>query len=275
MRETQATKSYDIGPKQLLTYNDYRLIVLAFRDRIVEPERAIGQNAFCILRHDVEFSLARALTMAKIDAALGVKSTFYIQTRSNAYNAVSSANAAIIRKIKDLGIDIGLHLYTSHLADHDWAALGRELAFQSSILAHVLGEKITRFSTHRPSPWFLQARHDEISGMLNAYGPSFFEYTTDMHSRSVSFLTDSRRRWDYGHPLDHIKDNRVQLALHPDEWSVTGADTRSNFDALIIEQEESFLQTLRAECTHYSRSLSLANLKDRKASSKSIGTSIV
>jgi len=65
---------------------------------------------FCVVRHDIEFSIDRALIMAKIEAnELGISSTYTIQLRNNTYNAISEKNIKLVREIKELGHKIGLH----------------------------------------------------------------------------------------------------------------------------------------------------------------------
>ena len=53
---------------------------------------------FCVLRHDIEFSIDRALKMARIETdELDVKSTYTVQLRNNTYNALSEKNINLIR----------------------------------------------------------------------------------------------------------------------------------------------------------------------------------
>ena len=50
-------------------------------------------DSFCVLRHDIEFSIDRALEMARIEHDdLGVYSTYTVQLRNNTYNALSQKN---------------------------------------------------------------------------------------------------------------------------------------------------------------------------------------
>ena len=64
---------------------------------------------FCVIRHDIEFSIDRALELALIESELGISTTYTVQLRNNTYNALSEKNIALIHKIKDLGHNIGLH----------------------------------------------------------------------------------------------------------------------------------------------------------------------
>ena len=66
-------------------------------------------DKFCVLRHDIEFSVDRALQLAYIESSLGVESTFTVQLRNNTYNALSEKNIEAVSQIRDLGHHIGLH----------------------------------------------------------------------------------------------------------------------------------------------------------------------
>ena len=63
---------------------------------------------FILLRHDVEFDISRALELAKIESKHNVKSTFFFQVYSSAYNSLSPINKNMIKQIKDLGHNIGI-----------------------------------------------------------------------------------------------------------------------------------------------------------------------
>ena len=44
---------------------------------------------YCVIRHDVEFSIERALELAKVEHTLGVSSTYVFQICNNNYNPFS------------------------------------------------------------------------------------------------------------------------------------------------------------------------------------------
>lgn len=59
-----------------------------------------------ILRHDVEFSSQRALAIAKIEKAHGVRSTFYFRYDTNAFDL------SIMKYLQDEGFEVGYHFNT-------------------------------------------------------------------------------------------------------------------------------------------------------------------
>jgi len=62
-----------------------------------------------LLRHDVDLSLAAALDLAALEHELGAASTYFLMTRSVFYNLASSDGERTIRRLRELGHQIGLH----------------------------------------------------------------------------------------------------------------------------------------------------------------------
>ena len=108
------------------SYENYRKILLKFKECFYDFSDVSDKNSFVLLRHDVEFSTQRALQIAKIEYLEGVKSSFLFQVRSNAYNVLSIFNREIIKQILELGHKVGLHLYVSHIKKNDWNKLELE-----------------------------------------------------------------------------------------------------------------------------------------------------
>jgi len=203
------------------------------------------QSEFAIMRHDVEFSVKRAFDLALIENKFGMKSTYNFQVRCNAYNVYSPPNITKILKIKELGHEIGLHLYISNTAQHDWETVCQELNLQIDLLSKILDFEITRFSFHRPKAWMLENRDDTIQGYLNQYGKSFFEYSPA--PSEIKYLADSRHEWGYGKPSDHVSKKKIQILIHPDEWTADGLDEENNFKALKAELCQDILDTFMSE----------------------------
>ena len=52
-------------------------------------------DKFCIVRHDIEFSVDRALELANVESMFGINSTYTVQLRNNTYNALSEKNIKV------------------------------------------------------------------------------------------------------------------------------------------------------------------------------------
>lgn len=209
-------------------------------------------EAFCVIRHDVEFSVSRALMLAEIDHQEGVASSFFIQVSNNAYNPLSTTNHAMIQRMAQLGHHIGLHFYVSHLAEQTPAALKEELARQIQILEFATQVPVDRFSYHRPPRWVLELPRFHDEHIINAYDPMYFELTENgAPAQHIKYMADSQHKWHYGHPLDQHAHQKFQLLLHPDEWTPSGLDVRENFEDLIATDTAEFIECIRNECKHY------------------------
>ena len=235
------------------SYENYRKILLKYKERFCDFSDVSDKNSFVLLRHDVEFSTQRALQIAQIEYSECVKSSFLFQVRSNAYNVLSIFNRDIIEQISGLGHKVGLHFYVSHIKKNDWNKLELELEKQKEILEFALDSKIDRFSFHRPPEWVLKRRDDLICDMINMYGESFFEFSPK--PKSIKYIADSKHQFKYGDPQVNTKFTKIQLLLHPDEWSNAGLDAFENFRTLEDEHLHEFFKTINNETKIYKKNL--------------------
>lgn len=176
---------------------------------------------------------------------------FFFQTRSAVYNILSAENAELIARIRDLGHIVGLHAYVAQDFDQTVGDLSAELATQRLVLESILESPVTVFSFHRPPARVLEFRQDRVAGMINAYGPSFFEYSRT--PASIHYYADSRHSFDYGHPLDEPLRDKLQLLLHPDEWTEEGLGLIANFESLRREHLLELNASFSREADHYDR----------------------
>ena len=230
----------------MFSYEAYLSYILPFKDLLVGYRKALNSKKFAILRHDVEFDTYRALELAKIEHEAGIKSTYFFQVRSDAYNLASVSNKEILFKIMDMGHEVGLHLYISHFEEYESCTFERELDLQRIILGELIQRPVNAFSVHRPKHWFLEIREDFICSMINAYGPSFFEYAD--HPKNIKYFADSTHRWNYGEP--HLMNgfDKYQILTHPDEWY--------EFSNKV---EKNYYLTYRAHCDRFNKTLMLEN----------------
>lgn len=236
---------------ELFSYKNYKKIIEKYKCSNRDYLDCIKETEFSLLRHDVEFSMSRALLMAEIDHAFGVESTFLLQVKSDAYNLCSIENKKIVDAFYNLGRKVGLHLYVSHLKENDWKSLEYELKSQSDIFEAATGWPVERFSFHRPPKWVLQNRDDWMYGYLNLYGESFFELSE--RPTNIKYMADSRHDFSYGNPLDDHDFCKFQILLHPDEWSEKGYAEDENFETLEIEHDAFFKSTLNKETKNYGK----------------------
>ena len=96
---------------QDFTVEAYRqLISLALTSYQLADYRSIpwGER-FVLWRHDCDYSLNRSLALAKIEAEVGLWSTFFVNPHCEFYNLLESGQLALVKEMVQLGHDIGLH----------------------------------------------------------------------------------------------------------------------------------------------------------------------
>ena len=91
----------------MFNYAEYRNIITLVKQNlpIMDFSEVNDEvNAFCVLRHDIEFSIDRALQMARIEHEdLNVHYTYTVQVRNKTYNALFQKNIDDIQEIKTMG----------------------------------------------------------------------------------------------------------------------------------------------------------------------------
>ncbi len=231
--------------KGTFSYDEYKLILEALKRKKTTFDDAL-KGEFIILRHDVEFNIDRAQKMGAIDKEYGIKSTFFFQVISSAYNPFSVKNKAKILSLIEMGHSVGLHFYISHVPTNNFEKLEYEFTQQKKMFESGLELPCKIFSFHRPPPWVLEIRKDYLFGALNAYGPSFFEYTPT--PKTIKYISDSNHKWRYGHPLDNLEFSKMQILAHPDEWSKEKNLTELEFlKSLVDESRRDYISTVDEE----------------------------
>ena len=241
----------------MFSYNEYvniiklvnsHLPIIDFSDIDEQTEK------FCVLRHDIEFSIDRAYELAKVEKELGVTSTYTVQVRNNTYNALSEKNIDLIKRIKDLGHHIGLH-QNPPLMDLD--KLKTYVSVDIQMLEYYYGFYVDRFAFHRPKKEYLK-EYFKLDGKINCYDEKFFHYFDEKPNKiNVLYLADSNHEWKYGYPLDYdfSKIDKLQLLTHPYSWTETGGDNYSNFLSLIRERNKELVYSMDTETNTFPKEL--------------------
>lgn len=190
------------------TYSSYEGLVKTLQDAnytFVDYHHFDAYPRCVILRHDIDNSVDKAVELAEIEAKLGVKSTYFVLSTSDFYNPASKGNLEGLRKIQELGHEIGLHF--DEMAYDNLKDVVCAIQKEANLLSEILDTPITTVSMHRPSQKTLDANY-EIPGMINSYGKTFFN--------EFKYLSDSRRHWREP-VLDIIKSgkyDRLHILTH-------------------------------------------------------------
>lgn len=242
------------------SYDEYKFIIQSLKDYIPLLDYSeVNENTqrFCIIRHDVEFSVDRAYNLAKLEhEEFKIKTNYFFQLRNNSYNLISEKNIKLVTKIFDMGHNIGLHVHLGALDNPNLEnKIKKYILDDIETISKYLKIKVNRFSYHRP-PNYLLAMTLKIDGMINAYNPLFFQYYKEKRPEKldVYYISDSQHKWNYGSPIDLIKKNvdKMQILMHPYSWSEKGYSSQENFSNLIDEKNHELKDTIKNECKHFS-----------------------
>jgi len=168
------------------------------------------------LRHDIDLSLDAALTMAGLEAELGVRTTYLLMTESVFYNLASAEGVAAIERLRELGHRIGLHAVHPHVELDD--------RFEPVI------------SWHNPGPEYMS---EEIPGAINVYGERYFSPQT--------YRSDSNQRWRSGCPHEELRVGSfpwLQILIHPEIWVYPGATMGQTMRAMVEAEKARRLEHL-------------------------------
>ncbi len=166
------------------------------------------------LRHDIDLSPATALEMARIEARLGIESTYCVLLTTPIYNLLAVAQNKALREINALGHDVALHFNTHHYWDERPAEgeLERRVRAEREVLDRLVEESGV-VSFHRPPEWVLG---EAFEGFNNAYGPRYFT--------EVGYCSDSSQKWRREPPFPDGRPDRFQLLVHPGLWGAAGRE---------------------------------------------------
>jgi hypothetical protein len=172
-----------------------------------------------LLRHDVDLSLGAAVALAEVEAEAGAEATYFLMTESVFYNLASSAGAAALERLRELGHRVGLH------AVYPRADLDQRF------------EPVVAW--HNPDPEYMS---EPIDGAQNVMAPPFFD--------PERYRSDSNQHWRHGCPHDELERGAfdwLQLLTHPEIWAFPGATMRETMEAMLDAEREVWLRHLAAD----------------------------
>lgn len=177
---------------------------------------------FILWRHDVDFSMHRALKLAYLENEKDVKSTFFIMLTSNFYNIFEKDVKNKIIKIITLGHDIALHFDPLPYKINNELELTRWLEYEKYTIEKLLNIKIKVFSFHNPTVGSIATNDSfEYASMINTYSKYFFD--------TIKYCSDSNGYWRHERLEDLIMQNqyeKLQILTHPVWWVKTSCKAR-------------------------------------------------
>ena len=223
-----------------------------------EVDPGAPPSALCLLRHDVDASTGLALRLAELEAERGVRSTYFVMIRSTLYNAFSRQAFEDVRRMVQLGHEVGLHIDASHPEARAAASAEAQIAQEMTWLESVTGRRVTSFSFHQPTSDLL-ARQIAVPGAVNAYGIG----------DRFHYVSDSNRDWRGQNVLALIDAGApLQILLHPMWWVCPDAHVWDCWDAAVLENFKRQQEWLLATEGAYGPRRQLRIVRDEAARSR-------
>ncbi len=197
------------------TINHYKEILLETKGKFEFNfyDEVADKKEFILWRHDIDFSVNRALRLARVENEIGVKSTFFVHLHSEYYNFFEKEVSEKISEINSLGHQIGLHFDTHYYNIGNESELEEKLSREAEIFYNFFDIGIKVFSFHNTTPFTMACQKFSYAGIINTYA-AFFQ-------NEVEYCSDSNGYWRYKRIIDVIKNNtskKLQILTHPEWW---------------------------------------------------------
>ncbi|MCM8537812.1 MAG: hypothetical protein NE334_17855 [Lentisphaeraceae bacterium] len=196
-----------------------------------EEALLITHSGNALWRHDIDFSLQRALQLAKIEAKHGITSSYFIQLSSDFYNIFEESSRIIINQIIMLGHSIGIHFDPIVNKVDDISQLEESLLFEKQILEHYFNTNISAFSFHNPTPKTLEWESHKYAGLVNTYASHFRD--------NWLYISDSNGYWRNQRLANFLEENtgkNIQVLTHPAWWQENAIAPRERISRCIDQR---------------------------------------
>lgn len=180
--------------------------------RFADLAAATPDGPFFLLRHDVDYSPAAALDLAREEAGRGLRATYFLLPNGRHYNLLSPEFAGVAQELVSLGHELGLHYDTRFFAAFPRRRWKRLLETQAGLLEALGGAPVTSIAQHQP----LLSGADPFrrgTRFLNAYGSPAL--------RRLPYVSDACAAWrDASWAILEAPalPPAFQLVLHAENW---------------------------------------------------------
>lgn len=228
-----------------------------------EIDRLRGDGTYaCLIRHDCDNDLVAARDLARIEAELGVRATYFVMIRSALYNLMAPPVSALVHEIVGLGHRLGLHFDEAPCRDATPDEVSRRVDDERAWLAHEFGQPIDVVSFHQPSPRVLA--NEVRLNCLNTYD------RVDM--KGLHYLSDSNLRFRSETPLECFERRThrlLHILLHPEWWTQEPMPLDSKWDLMMAHNVGLMQDSLLAREDTFKRRRTVSFAMERAPCGKS------
>ena len=153
---------------------NYKKLLKKIKNKTIFYNEIQAHSSFVLWRHDIDLSVHRAYSIAKIEKNLNIKATYFLLLGSSFYNIFENEIKKLVLKIVYLGHQIGLHFDLESYDIKTVKELEKYLTFEKNIMENLFQTKINVFSFHNPTEEVL-LRYDNFkyAKMINTYAKYF------------------------------------------------------------------------------------------------------
>lgn len=205
-------------PEDFTTKNYARLLVLTqkFWRFVTFDQLGLSEfdNNIVLWRHDIDASVHRAVKLAEIESASGVRATYFVQLSSGFYNVFEKDVSRRLVQIGRMGHQIGLHFDPGAYELDNFREFVDRLKLEQGILQDLLGCKVSAFSLHTPTAVPADMTGLEIEGLTNAYSAKI--------TSAFKYCSDSNGYWRHERLEDILvrrDSTRLHVLTHPEYWT--------------------------------------------------------
>jgi hypothetical protein len=201
-------------------------------------------------RHDVDFSVHRALRLAELEAEAGAHATYFMYPHSQFYNLLSHLVLPKAQRILDLGHDLGLHFDSTFYGDGlRWSELIGRIEAERDLLTDLFGRAPVAISFHLYGVLDERPPDDDlIAGLVNAYGRTI--------QSDYSYCSDSNGVWRHRRlfdVLEHAVEDRLHVLTHPEWWTPSPMPARARIQRCLDGQSVAVGRYYDQLVDHYGR----------------------
>jgi hypothetical protein len=216
--------------------------------RFVTYDAIPWNTRFILWRHDLDYSINRAMALANIEAEEGVSSTYFINPKSEYYNPFEPGQTKLIKHILNLGHHLGLHFDAAHHNTEDEQTLHKEVEQQGRWLAETFDIRPVAFSFHNPGNAQFQSDADSYGGLINCYSRRF--------KAEVPYCSDSNGYWRFRRLYDVLikaEDACLQILTHPGWWQYNSMPPRQRIFRSAYGRARSTIRTYDSDLDKHGR----------------------
>ena len=176
------------------TLQTYKNLLLAFKQnkyKFITVKQFFSKNIsdkkIVIMRHDIDRLPENALHTAKLESALDLKATYYFRTLPVSFNE------KIIRKINELGHEIGYHYENMDVCKGNIKKAWDNFCTELDKLRRITDIKTICMHGSPLSKWDNRRLWDKYNYQdLGIIAEPYFDFNFD----KIFYITDTGRKWD-------------------------------------------------------------------------------